>query len=69
MTEIRQSRGRKEKEGECPLQREAKSLTGVTLTMSERDRRGKMERKRQKELLIPCPVLQKADIGISTTAE
>lgn len=41
MTEIRQSRGRKEKEGECPLQREKKSLSGVTLTMSERDRRAK----------------------------
>lgn len=69
LTAMRPRRVRKEKEEECPLQREQKSLTAVTLTMSERDRRKKIERKWQEELFILCPIQQKTDIIISTTAE
>ncbi len=38
LTETRQRKGGREEEGQCPLQRGQKTLTAVTVTLSERDR-------------------------------
>lgn len=53
LTETRQRNRGREEEGECPLQRGQKTLTAVTLTLSERDRGKKNTQKKAERAQHP----------------